>query len=244
LELLRAKVLAMVVTFSDVWFQTWNTLSPVRCAGCGVVDEVCCVLCRKALLATVHEPELAIRKTLFDIPVYSALRYAGVVRRIMTAYKDHGVAALTDYVATPFAAVMAHIPAGLQHADTAVVCVPHSRSGWVKRGRQPMRDIVARAGYAGPCLPPSVLRRTGDVVFGGVRGQVQKEKTRRDRLRQPPAFVASAELAGARIVLVDDVVTTGITIEWAARAVEKAGGVVVACAVLAATPPPQAVSAG
>lgn len=234
----------MAVTFSDVVKHTWTTLSPVRCSGCGVADEVCCARCAGFLQATIHEPELAIRKTLFDTPVYAALRYDGAVRRMITAYKDHGVAVLAPYLATPFSEVMAHIGPERQHHDTGLVCVPHSRSGWVRRGRQPMRDVVSRSRYGGLLMPSGVLRRAGDFARGGARGQVQKGKTRRDRLHHPPHFVASSELAGLRVVLVDDVVTTGVSLEWAARAVEAAGGVVVGGAVLAATPPPQAQEPG
>jgi predicted amidophosphoribosyltransferase len=39
------------------------------------------------------------------------------------------------------------------------------------------------------------------------------------------------------VVLIDDVVTTGITLEYAARQIERAGGSVVGCVVIAATPP-------
>jgi adenine/guanine phosphoribosyltransferase-like PRPP-binding protein len=55
-------------------------------------------------------------------------------------------------------------------------------------------------------------------------------------LDSPPDLVADPRLAGVRVVMVDDVVTTGITLEYAARAVERAGGLVVGGVVLAATP--------
>jgi orotate phosphoribosyltransferase len=42
---------------------------------------------------------------------------------------------------------------------------------------------------------------------------------------------------GQRIVLVDDVLTTGISLEYAARAIAERGGVVVGGVVIAATPP-------
>lgn len=52
----------------------------------------------------------------------------------------------------------------------------------------------------------------------------------------PAGFLASESLSGVRVVLVDDVVTTGITLEHAARAVREAGGVVVGAVAVASTP--------
>ncbi len=64
----------------------------------------------------------------------------------------------------------------------------------------------------------------------------QKNRSRRERLSTPPTFVAGPELAGKRVVLIDDVLTTGITAEYAARAITQQGGVVVGAVVVAATP--------
>jgi orotate phosphoribosyltransferase len=65
----------------------------------------------------------------------------------------------------------------------------------------------------------------------------QKSRTRRERLSSPPTFVGGWQLAGRRVLLVDDVLTTGISLEYAARAIALSGGVVVGGVVVAATPP-------
>jgi predicted amidophosphoribosyltransferase len=49
-------------------------------------------------------------------------------------------------------------------------------------------------------------------------------------------MAARRPLAGRRVLLVDDVVTTGATLAEAARAVRAAGGSVVGAATLASTP--------
>ncbi|MEU9016312.1 phosphoribosyltransferase family protein [Actinomadura sp. NPDC048394] len=61
-------------------------------------------------------------------------------------------------------------------------------------------------------------------------------KARRDNLSGALEAVGRAPLAGRRVVLVDDVITTGASLAEAARALRAAGADVVAAATVAATP--------
>ena len=60
----------------------------------------------------------------------------------------------------------------------------------------------------------------------------QTGRSRAERLRGP-SFVASASVAGAGVVLVDDVVTTGATLRDASRALLEAGAARVVCVCVA-----------
>jgi predicted amidophosphoribosyltransferase len=79
------------------------------------------------------------------------------------------------------------------------------------------------------------IRTTRLLVRRGV-GRTQKSLAASERVTNlRGAMSARRELTGVRVVLVDDVVTTGATVAEAIRAVRFAGGEVVAVAAVAYT---------
>jgi len=196
---------------------------------------VCCPACARELAPRVHHPTLAIRRALFDVPVVAGTRYQGVVRRVVSAYKEQGVVALGRYLAGPLRHAVKSLGQEVSLGGVLVVCVPHSRSGWVKRGRHPVRDLVKRAGWAHALAPPKTLRSLSPSPFTRPASD-QKNRSRRERLSTPTPFAGGIDLTGRRVLLIDDVLTTGISLEHAARAIALRGGVVVGGVVVAATP--------
>lgn len=196
----------------------------------------CCRECEWDLKPVVHAPTLAIRRALFDVPVVAGLVYRGVVRRVITSYKDRGVAALAHRLALPLQVATDHVATVVDLEGAAVVCVPHSPGGWVRRGRHPTHELSRRIRAGDGVLPVRTLRFATTLPAFAEKG-AQKAKSRRDRLESPRQMIAEPRVAGRRVVLVDDVLTTGITLEIAARAIGNAGGLVVGGVVLAATPP-------
>jgi len=190
----------------------------------------------RELAPRVHHPTLAIRRALFDVPVVAGTHYRGVVRRVVAHYKERGVAGLARYLARPLRAAVRALHHEVSLHGAIVVCVPHSRSGWVKRGRNPTREVVKEAGWAAALAPAGALRQPSNLP-GWSNTSGQKYRSRRERLTSPPMFVCREDIAGRRVLLVDDVLTTGISLEHAARVIESHGGVVVGAAVVSATPP-------
>jgi ComF family protein len=192
-------------------------LFPVECAGCGTPDTKLCEDCAAQLQPTVG------RSTLTDgTTLYSALRYEGVVRRVILALKEQGRTDVAAALARPLASLIATVG----RDGTLLVAVPPSRAGSRRRGFDPLRLVLKRAGYwAEPVLFNS--RRTGQ----------QKLLTASDRLENRAGSLRSRRsLVGEQVVIVDDIVTTGATVAEAARAIREAGGTVVAVVTLASTP--------
>ena len=186
-------------------------LLPIDCAGCGAPDRSLCDACR---LAIACEPLSTV--TPGGLDVRSALAYEGVPRQLVLALKEHN---RTD-VAHPLAARLAPLlPPALD-----LVAVPSSPGALARRGYDPVRLLVR------PHRTLRVLQVATSGVAQKTLGIDARAANRAGSLR------ARWSLSGLRVVLVDDVVTTGATLDEAARAVRAAGGTVDHAVTLAATP--------
>ena len=231
----------MTTFFSRVYVDTLATVSPVRCAGCGYPDELCCLRCQQALIPQVHTPTIAIRRALFDVPVVAGLRFEGVARRVITGYKERGLVGLRHHLAPALRRAWARLDSEGDISGAIVVAVPPSGQGTMRRGRYPNEALILAAGLANRRESSRrILRQDSIPLSFAASGRVQKAQTRSQRIGSPPRLTTRGRLDGVRVVLVDDVVTTGITLEYAARAIIAAGGVVRGALALAATPPPGA----
>jgi predicted amidophosphoribosyltransferase len=185
-------------------------LLPVDCAGCGAADRAVCAAC----LAELDEPAIESR-TPGGLLVRSTVRYEGTARALLIALKEQD---RTD-VARPLARHLATLlPPALP-----LVAVPPSPAAWRRRGYDPVRLLVRR-----PTL--RVLRVARETAAQKSLGVNERAVNRAGFLR------ATRSLAGLRVAIVDDVVTTGATLDAAAFAIQSAGGEVDHAVTFAATP--------
>ena len=196
-------------------------LLPVECAGCGLPDRAVCADCRAAL-----RPEPSCRRLPDGTPVFSGLDYEGVVRAVILAFKEQGRAGLARVLVPALAAAVIEASAAVDLDGAEVVAVPGSRRARRRRGFDPVAALVSRAG----------LERAR--VFAPARPHTaQKSLSIDERARNlDGVFGIAADVDGRRFLLVDDVVTTGVTLTAAADALRSAGAEVVAAAAVASTP--------
>lgn len=190
-------------------------LLAASCPGCDRSGTLLCDGCRMLLRAEPH-----VVRTPHGMAVHAALRYEGVAARAIRRLKEDGATML----ARPLGAALAGILSTTAH-DALIVPVPTSRAAFRRRGYRVPDLLVRRAGAAAHrLLVPA--RRTGD----------QRGLGREARARNVTASMRVARRGHGKVVIVDDVVTTGATLDEAARALRAAGYTPVCAIALADTP--------
>lgn len=232
-------------------------LAPVWCAVCGVAGRAVCPACLVAIRASIRpslHPLLPNEGGEGAVPVASTTEYDGEVRALIAALKEKGrvdaVKPLAALLAPALHLVLGHAPGAGGARSANDVNAPDS-------GRRPRVVLVPV-----PSRPEAVRQRGMrhlDLIISGACGvrpraglltharrvSDQAALTRRGREENlRGAFHASTWLAGRRVVIIDDVTTTGASLREAARAVEDAGGHPIGAAVIARTPLRQDRSSG
>jgi len=200
---------------------------PTWCAGCDEPDVGLCPACRALLRPVPHRRMLA-----GGLVAHSALDFSGVPARVIRALKEDGRTALARplgeglHEALGAALAAARTEVGDRSAGVAVVPVPSSRGAMRRRGYAVAELLARRAG----ARPERLLVVAGRAV--DQRGLGARERAH----NVAGTFGARSAARGRRVLIVDDVVTTGATLVEAARALRAAGADVIGAATLASTP--------
>lgn len=204
---------------------------PQPCAGCGRSGELLCPACSARLDGPAR---LCLPSPVPSglPPPWAVAPYSGAVRLLIVAHKERGRPGLTR----PLGAALgraALAATGDLSRPVLLVPVPSSRASIRRRGRDPTlklaHEAAAEAGRRATVLCVQALghrRRVAD----------QAGLSASDRAANlAGALQARFDLRGQRVIVVDDVITTGATLAEATRALRAAGAEVSAAAVVAAT---------
>lgn len=189
----------------------WGWVIDTRCIGCGNAGDLVC--CECAAVVTVPFET----RFIDGIPVYAIGWYRGALRNIVRATKNGNARSALSVLMAPLVARTGFIP-----ATVPVIPVPASRIGYRRRGFSLAHEMARHLGR-----PPLSALTLDDTGTQRGRGATQRREERR----------LTAGKGRGPVVVVDDVITTGTTIQQSIRALADAGYTVVCVVVLAIVPP-------
>ena len=190
---------------------------PASCVGCGASQTYLCDRC----LAAAGWPDRATGAPPAALDsLVAAYAYQDVPRVAVHRLKYTGLRAIAPSMARPMAQALSRIDANAVEAD-AVVPVPLHASKLRERGFNQALLLARGVGDAvGAPVLADALERLTNV---GAQAAARSRAERFDNVRDAFAVRRGAHVAGLRLILVDDVSTTGATLERAARALKSAG---------------------
>lgn len=210
---------------------------PVACPGCGAAGRsVVCPVCAAAL----GPPRLAPPRPGVP-PIYAMADWVDPVRSLVLAHKEHGRTGLARPLGAALAgavlAALAARPGEPARAGPVVLVPVPSRPGTTRRrGHDPLRrtaeaaaSTLRSAGVPARVVP--VLRHTRGVLDQAGLSAGERAANLRGALVARPHRLP----VRARVIVVDDVITTGATLAEAVRALREGGAEAPAAAVLAVT---------
>ncbi|KOV94386.1 ComF family protein [Streptomyces sp. NRRL B-3648] len=215
------------------WQDLTDLVLPADCAGCGAPRTALCARCRAMLGAGVARRVRPVPEPAGLPVVHAVAPYAAEVRALLLAHKERGALVLTGVLGRALAgAVRAGLGKGGAGATASgrgpVLLVPVPSARWAvrARGHDPVRRMALAAAAelrrtGTPARVAAVLRQRRAVADQAGLDARQRLENLAGALEVSPG---GGRLLGAgRVVLVDDLMTTGASLAEAARALRGAG---------------------
>ncbi len=211
----------------SIWEQLLNLLFPPKCPFCRrILDSPgVCDTCRKELPWT--EEHEAVREGTDSLRCAAPLWYEGKVREAILRLKFYAAAATAETLG----ALMAQCAAEhLSGEFDLITWVPVSRKRRWKRGYD-QAELLARAVCrAWGVKPVALLRKT---MNNPAQSGLKEDAARRANVLGVYEMRPGAEVSGRRVLLIDDVCTTGATLTECSKVLREAGADAVVCACVA-----------
>lgn len=192
---------------------------PRHCAGCGTPGAHLCAACRQEL---ARPPARVTPRVDVHVPVYSFGPYAHVHRNVVLAMKERNNLAVRKHVGAVLRAGLEYLEArGDVPAPTVLVPAPTRAFAARSRGGDPVRAVCEASG-----------RQVAPVLSTPGRVRDQGELNAAERRTNLAGRIALSRVPTGDIVLIDDVVTTGATLQASVETLLAGGGRVVAALAL------------
>lgn len=178
------------------------------------------------------------------LPVLALGEHAGALQHLTLAWKNGGMAHLTGPIAAGMLASVEQLsaragplrsPPDDPAAPPCLVAVPSRRAARVRRGEDHIHALVREMARRGA---GEALRLAAAPSTAQTGATARERRTRRIRLSRS----ARARVGGRRVVIIDDVVTTGATLRGMHEALTGAGAEVLGAAVIGSARLPRSVA--
>ena len=213
-----------------LWRWGLDLLYPPRCVLCGRGGDFVCERCIETLPRADGERCERCWLPLNGVPycvsclehpmalrgLRSVFRYEGPVRRLVHAYKFGGQSCLAAPLAEQLAAALASWGIELD----VIVPVPLTSARRRQRGFNQAALLAERAGRATGVSVQGALVRERSI---GDQARSPSAEQRRRNVESAFALRRGADVDGLRVLLIDDVATTGATLDACARALLQGG---------------------
>jgi len=205
-----------------------DLLFPPKCVFCARIlnksDDGWCSLCTQSLPFSENHGRQD--GEIFDFCV-APLYYTDVVRRSILRYKFKGA----SHYAPIYAKLLAQCVSECDDLSYDIISwVPLSSKRERSRGYDQTKLLASAAALQLDDTAVCVLAKPQDVKAQSELG----DKNERSKNISGAYVVSEPQIiVGKRVLLIDDIITTGSTLEECARVLIEAGAVSVACAVLA-----------
>ncbi len=203
---------------------------PRRCVFCRrILEREPGFVCDDCLTHLPPAPEITGRGEFYQAAV-GACSYVGSVREAVIRFKFSGA----SFCAEPFGALLADAVRGkLDGAFDLITFVPISRLR--RRGRgYDQAELLAQT--VGSALGMPVVRTAVKVRHTGRQSRLSTAAARRANVQNAYRAFRPEQWAGKRLLLIDDILTTGATVSEVSRVLLSAGAKAVVCGAFAVTP--------
>jgi ComF family protein len=210
------------VPFADQNNGFWGSLFRARCVHCGKPRGTWCAECQTSL---ENIPiSLALRTAPYLAMVVGSGEYDALLKDAIRALKYQNIRAL----AAPLGERLAHALKLTGWQFDVVLPVPLHPSRQQQRGYNQSALIGARvaSAFGVPLLLDGLIRQRDTAPQVGLDAQARQANIE-------GAFIVRSALVGQRVLLIDDVMTTGATLSECANALQKVAPTTVYGAVVA-----------
>jgi predicted amidophosphoribosyltransferase len=212
-------------------FSLTEIIFPSRCIGCSRLGISICSECRKQWHPHFYQRAINFNGEIF--PVFSAIQYSPIASRVLLSAKESQLKAADQLIVNG----IVH-PLKLfinRYGPATLISIPSRKSANRKRGRNFLQEITAAVALEVDLPYQSPLTHIRKVRDQSQLNLVDRSENISGAFSVAPDFMSQicAGNTGPKIIVIDDLITTGATLAEAIRALRTAGftvlGAVTSC---------------